>query len=240
MGALLMLPVLSTAGTAASSDSDFFDLVSPGHMSLTLFASGYASHAYQKTDEGFELEQSVTRYVGLIGRFSAYQVYYGDGFDTPFIASPGAGVRNYGVLSGGINLIPSLGTSLVVFGGESLGSSWGPVVDGRCSTWILFHSLHPISLSFDGAHYYHNGLSGGRMDLQAVTFSTEQLALLVGVGGAIWGGGPETSNLHGQAGPDIGMFIRRLHLRVDLQVGYGGDQHTDGLLSMTRNFGWDE
>jgi hypothetical protein len=232
--------VLSSVDTAAFTDSDFFHLVSPGHLSLTLFSTGYASDTYQKTDEGFEVEQSITRYVGLVGRLSAYQVYHGDGYDTPFIVSPRAGVRNFGVFEGGIDLIPIQGTSLVVFGGEDVGNSHGPVVDGRFSSWILFHSLHPIDLSFDAAHYYHNGLSGGRVDLQTITLSTDQLALLVGVGGAIWGGGPEKSNLHGQTGPDIGAFVRRLHTRIDLQIGYGGDQHTYGLLSISRTFGWDE
>jgi hypothetical protein len=173
----------------------------------------------------------------------------------PFLpASPWAGVRNFGRFEGGIDLIPFQGTNLVIFGGEDVGSSHGPVVDGRFSTWILLHSLKPINLSFDGAHYYHNGLSGGRIDLQIVTFSSDQMAVLAGVGGAIWGGGPEQSNgqqsingpptprniLHGQCGPDIGAFVMPLHVRIDLQIGYGGDQHTYDLLSISRTFGWDE
>jgi hypothetical protein len=152
----------STAAAEVLPLSDFFKLATPGHLSLTVFTTGYGSDAYAKTDEGFEFEQSVTRYVGLVGRASSYQVYYGDGYDTPFIG-PKAGVRNFGRLEGGIDLIPFQGTSLIVFGGEDVGSSHGPVVDGRFSSWILFHSLHPINLSFDAAHYYHNGLSGGRI-----------------------------------------------------------------------------
>jgi hypothetical protein len=220
---------------------------------VTLSATGYASDQYQKTNEGFEFEQSVTRYVGLVGRATAYQVYSGDGYDTPFKNNK-PGVRNFGRFEGGIDLIPFQGTNLVVFGGGDVGSSQGAVVDGRFSTWILLHTLKPINLSFDGAHYYHNGLSGGRVDLQMVTLSTDQMAVLAGVGGAIWGGGPEQSNgqqsingpptprniLHGQCGPDISAFVMPLHVRIDLQIGYGGDQHTYGLLSISRTFGWDE
>jgi hypothetical protein len=180
--------IFGSVNVEALPYSDFFDLMSPGHLRLTLFTVGYASDAYQKTNEEFELEQSVTRYVGLVGRFTAYQVYHGDGYDTPFIVSPRAGVRNFGRFEGGIDLIPFQGTNLVVFGGEDWGNSDGPVVDGRFSSWILFHSLHPINLSFDAAHYYHNALSGGRIDLRTITLSTDELSLLVGVGGAIWGG----------------------------------------------------
>jgi hypothetical protein len=236
---LAILAIFCSANVEAFPYSDFFDLVSPGHLRLTLLTTGYDSDAYEKTNEGFELEQSVTRYVGLVGRATAYQVYRGDGYDTPF-KNHKPGVRNFGRFEGGIDLIPFQGTNLVVFGGEDWGNSDGPVVDGRFSSWFPFHSLHPINLSFDASHYYHNGLSGGRVDLRTVTLSTEELALLVGVGGAIWGGGPERNNLHGQTGPDIGTVIRPWHAQIDLQIGYGGDQHTYGLLSISRTFGWDE
>jgi hypothetical protein len=237
--ALTLLVITCGADALAFPYLDFFDPLSPEHLNLTLFSSGYAADAYQRTVEGFELEQSLTRYVGVVGRASAYQVYHGDGFDTPFVSSR-PGVRNFGRFEGGLDLIPLQGTSLVVFGGEDLGSSSGPVIDGRFSSWILFHSLHPINLSLNGSHYYHNGRSGGRVDLQMVTFSTEKLTLLTGVGGSIWGGGPDKSILHGQGGPDIGAFLRPWHTRMDLQFGYGGDQHTYGLLSVSRTFGWDE
>jgi hypothetical protein len=239
ISALALIVIACSADAEAFPYSDFFDPLSPEHLSLTLFSSGYAADAYQRTDEGFELEQSLTSYVGVVGRASAYQVYSGSGFDTPFITAR-AGVRNFGRFEGGLDLIPVQGTSLVVFGGEDVGNSNGPVVDGRFSSWILFHSLHPINLSLNGAHYYRNGLSGGRADLQIVTLSTKELTLLTGVGGAIWGGGPERSNLHGQCGPDIGAFLRPWHTRLDLQFGYGGNQHTYGLLSVSRTFGWDE
>jgi len=237
--ALAILTIFGSVDVEALPYSDFFDLTSPEHLSLTLFAVGYASDAYLKNNEGFELEQSVTRYVGLVGRFTAYQVYRGDGYDTPF-KSDKAGVRNFGRFEGGFDLIPFQGTNLVAFGGQDWGNSNGPVVGGRFSSWLLFHSLHPTNLSFDAYHYYHNGLSGGRVDLRTITLSTDELALLVGLGGVIWGGGPEQNNLHGQTGPDIGAFVRPWHARIDLQIGYGGDQHTYGLLRISRTFGWDE
>jgi hypothetical protein len=80
---LLLTLLVATAGRA-SPYSDFFTLSEPETFSLTSFSSGFGSEFYDRTEEGFEFEQSLTRFVGLVGRVSAYQIYFGAGFDTPF------------------------------------------------------------------------------------------------------------------------------------------------------------
>src|SRR5215471_11083304 len=103
--------------THAGTDGDFFALQRPGHLGLTVFASGFGSDTYATTGAGFQLEQSVTRYVGLVGRVSAFQVYQGKGYNSPFV-SESNGVRTYERFEGGIDLKPESRLSLVVLGGH--------------------------------------------------------------------------------------------------------------------------
>jgi len=46
-------------------------------------------------------------------------------------------------------------------------------------------------------------------------------------------------NAKGQGGPDLGIFVRRWHANIDLQIGYGSS-HTYGMLNFSRQFHWDE
>src|SRR5437588_1431395 len=82
--ALFVLTLLRSTAAQASTYSDLLTITRPGHLSLTISSSGYGSDSYDTTYEGFELEQSATRFLGLIARVSAYQIYHGDGFNTPF------------------------------------------------------------------------------------------------------------------------------------------------------------
>jgi hypothetical protein len=241
---LFVLTLLSNTAAQASSYSDWFTISRPEHLSLTIFSLGYGSDSYDTTHEGFEFEQSVNRFLGLVGRVSAYQIYHGDGFDTPF---PFGGTnllargtpRNFGRFEGGIDLMPFQNTSIVILGGKDVGDSETPLIDGELSSWILFHSPHPINLSFNVTYYVRSNTRNSSMiDLRTVAFSTGKLMLLIGAGGAIWGGGG--SDLQGQAGPDIGVFLNAWLTRIDLQIGYGGNPHTYGLISIAKHFGWDE
>jgi hypothetical protein len=126
----------------------------------------------------------------------------------------------------------------VLLGGEDIGDSHAPVVEGNFSSWALSHSLHPINFSFSASHYYENEVTSSRIDLRAIVLSTAEVMLLGGVGGAIWGGG-SVGNAKGQGGPDIGIFLRRWHTSIDLQAGYGSS-HTYGLVNFSRQFHWDE
>jgi hypothetical protein len=71
-----------------------------------------------------------------------------------------------------------------------------------------------------------------------LAFSTGQLLMLLGVGGAIWGGG-SVGQAKGQGGPDVGFFLREWRVSVDLQSGYGSSR-IYGMVSFSRSFGWDE
>ena len=241
---LFVLALLSNTTAQASPYSDLFTTTIPEHLSLTISSSGYGSDAYDTTYEGFELEQSVTRFVGLVGRVSAYQIYHGDGFNTPFpfgdtdLFARGT-PRNFGRFEGGIDLMPFQGTSIVIMGGKDVGDSEISLIDGEFSSWILFHSAHPINLSSNVVCYFQsNTRNTSRIDLRTVAFATGKLMLLIGAGGAIWGGGG--SDLQGQAGPDIGVFLNTWRTEIDLQIGYGGNPHTYGLISVAKHFGWDE
>jgi hypothetical protein len=230
---------LAVGGAApASADSGFFTLMSPEHLSLALFVSGYGSDKYGTTHEGFELEQSVTSQVSLVARAVAYHVYQGTGFDDPILPAPRSSTRNFGRFQGGVDIAPFPGVSLVLLGGEDVGDSHAPEVEGDFSSWIRPHSLHPINFSFSASHYYENEVTSSRIDLRAILLSTAQFMLLGGVGGAIWGGG-SVGNAKGQGGPDFGIFVRRWHASIDLQAGYGSS-HTYGLVNFSRRFGWDE
>src|SRR5271155_4559522 len=122
----------SVGGSApARADSDLFQLMSPEHLSLALFVSGYGSDKYGTTHEGFELEQSVTSQVSLVARATAYHVYQGTGFDSPLLPASRSSTRDFGRFQGGIDITPLPGVSLVLLGGEDVGDSHAPVVEGN-------------------------------------------------------------------------------------------------------------
>ena len=233
--ALILLLVFPRSSGAVS---DFLAPADPEHVSLTLFASGYGSDKYGTTHEGLEIEQTITNQLAVVGRALAYQVYQGTGFDSPLLPAPRSSPRNFGRLQGGIDLTPIPGASFVLLGGEDLGDSHAPVIEGDGSSWLLPHTLHPLNLSFSANHYYENEVSNGRIDLRAVVLSTANLMLLAGAGGAIWGGG-SVGQAKGQGGLDFGVFVRRWHLSFDLQTGYGSS-HYYGLLSCSKRIGWDD
>ena len=70
--------------------SDFFTPANPQHLSLTLFASAIGNESrYAATHEGFQLEQTLNPYIGVVGRVSGYQIYQGAGWDNPLHGSSG-------------------------------------------------------------------------------------------------------------------------------------------------------
>ena len=86
-------------------------------------------------------------------------------------------------------------------------------------SWLRPHNLHPINFSFSSAHFYKNEVTSSRIDMRAIVLSTAELMLLVGAGGAIWGGG-SVADAKGP-GPDIGNFRAAMHANINVQVGYG-------------------
>src|SRR6266404_2415707 len=80
-------PPIATSPGIANPYPDFFDLAVPGRFSLTLFGGGFYSDKYGVAQEGFQFEQSVTRYIGVVGRASGVELWNGNGFANPFASS---------------------------------------------------------------------------------------------------------------------------------------------------------
>jgi hypothetical protein len=236
---LPLLLVIASANRAAAQDlSQLFELSNPARFSLELFASGYGAEKYGTSHEGFELGQTITQAFGLVGRISAYQVYQGTGFDDPLLPSVHSATRNFGRFEGGVNVVPFPGATFVMMGGEDLGDSHAPMFENDFSSWLWMHTRHPFNFAYSTSHYYENGVTNGLIDVRAVTLSTSYMILLLGAGGAIWGGG-SVGQAKGQGGLDAGVFLRGWRSKIDVQAGYGSS-HTYGTVSLSRSFSWDE
>ena len=224
--------------THAFPYADFFTAANPQNLSVTMFAGTIGSHhTYAATHEGFELEQTLTPYIGLVGRVSGYQIYQEDGWDTPLVA-PNSRPRNFGVFEGGLDLLPFQGTSFEILGGSDVGDSGRPRIEGDFSSWLWLHSRHPINVSLLGDHFYNNGLSSGAIDIRTVVSSSRELIWLIGGGGQLWDG-PSEPHIAKEFGPDLGILLRRWNLRLDFQGGYG-NQGGYGIIGISRHFTWDE
>jgi hypothetical protein len=230
------LLAFSAGSTRADALPDFFTLQTPGHIGLTTFFGGFGSDTYATTNGGFQLEQSVTRYLGLVGRVSASQVYQGKGYNSPFVTEA-IGVRTFERFEGGLDLSIA-STSLTLLGGRDVGNADAPVVEGDFSSWWFTNSRHPVNGAFSSVHFFENSVTSSQIDLRAVAYATGRWLLLAGGGGAIWGGG-SVGKPNGQGGVDLGLFLRRLHTSIDLQSGYGS-AHLYGLVSVSTGLGWDE
>jgi hypothetical protein len=238
-GFLLALLMLASATSAAGQDlSEFFELANPARLTFRPFASGYGAEKYGTTHEGFELDQTITGAISLVGRVSAYQIYQGTGFDSPLIPSAHSATRDFGRFQGGVSLALFPGATFIMTGGEDLGDSHAPMLESDFSSWLWLHTRHPVNVAYSSNHYFENGVSNGLIDMRAVVLSTRRMILLLGAGGAIWGGGT-VGQAKGQGGPDAGVFLREWRASIDLQAGYGSS-HTYGTISLSRSFSWDE
>jgi len=241
----LMVSVLWTAAVAAQTTPawasnpypNFFEVAAPGRFSLTLFGGGFLSDEYATTQQGVQFEQSLTRYVGLVGRIAGYQLYEGSGFDNPL--SPGAGPSarlNFGRFQGGIDFAITPTTHVFVLGGDDGGNSHNANFEGDISSWLLVHSQHPLNLLVSSVYSWQNNITSNSIDLRAVLLSTENYMLMAGGGGAIYGGG-FVSGVAGQGGPDLGAYFRPWQVGADLQAGYGSP-HQYVQLTLYKQFSW--
>lgn len=226
-----------------------FDTIQqPGRFDLLGFGGGYVSDKYATTQQGIQFEQSITPYIGAVGRVTGYQLWIGSGFDNPLDPGTGHFPRlNFGRFQGGadFNLYP--GTHLFVLGGKDVGDSSATSVEGDFSSWLFLHSLHPINLSFASIYNWENGVSSNEVDVQAILKSTEHWIFLAGVGGAFYVGGflesspseagspasasPSGVGPQGQGGPDVGLYYRPWRIGVSVQAGYG-NAHQYGQISL--------
>ncbi len=242
--ALAAITVGSSSARAQYSPSDlwpdFWELQQPGQFSVLGFAGGFVSDKYGTVQEGFQLEQSVTRYVGVFGRLTGFQLWEGEGFDNPL--NPGTGHQarlNFGRAQGGIDINPFTGTHLFLSGGKDFGDSHAEVIEGDLSTWFLLHSRNPVNLSFDTIYNYQNHITSSAIDIQAIVLSREKYMVTAGAGGAWYHGGFLTGGDDGQGGPDLGFYYRPWQVGFSAQAGYGS-AHQYGQITMYKSLNFAE
>jgi hypothetical protein len=217
----------------------FFSLQSPGLLQATLFGGGFVSDKYGVLQEGAQVEQSITPYIGGFARATGYQLWIGNGFESPLAPGSGSFPRlNFGRFQGGADFTLYPGTHLYVSGGHDVADSDAFIIEGDFSSWLFVHSQHPLNGSFSTVHDYQNGVTSSEIDVNAILLSTEKYMILGGIGGAMYFGGFLTEG-QGQGGPDLGFYYRPWNLGVSAQAGYG-NAHQYGQLTMYKQLSWFE
>jgi hypothetical protein len=247
IGGVLMALALTLSAPPANAQlgttnpyPNFFDLAYPGRFSLTLFGGGFGSNEYGTIQEGMQVEQSLTRYVGIVGRATGYQLFMGHGFSNPLSpntsTNSGASRYNFGRFQGGIDFAVTPTTHVYVLGGDDGGDSHRANIEGDISSWWLVHSPHPLNFLVSSVYSWQNDISASSIDLRVVVLSTENYLFLAGGGGVIYGGG-FVSGVAGQGGPDLGVYYRPWQIGADIQAGYGTPDGY-GQLSLYKQFSW--
>jgi hypothetical protein len=238
---LLSTPVLAqtTAMPAVTGQSGPFTLLNPGTLTLTIFGGGDISADYGSTDQGVQLEQSITRNINFIARVTGYQLYIKDDFDNPL--DPGTGHHsryNFGRLQGGVDFHPFESTYIAILGGGDVGDSNAASVEGDFSTWLFRESHHPLNLATNSIYTTENQVESNEVDLRAVMYASDSYTVLAGGGGAIYAGG-FVHGVAGQGGPIVGLFFPRWLAGFDLQAGYGSAKEY-GEIAVYKQFRWTE
>ena len=205
--------------------SDFFDIARPGQFSITGFGGAFRADRYATTQQGVQFEQSLTNYVGVVGRVTGYELYIGQGFADPLApkggqGGPSAARLNFVRLQGGVDFSPYPLTRVYVLGGKDVGDSDAATVEGDVSTWVNSYSKHPVNLEASSNYNYQNKVINNEIDIRAVALTGEQYMLFAGGGGAIYNGG-FIKGAQGQGGIDLGGYLQQLQTGLDLQGGYG-------------------
>src|SRR5271166_5234917 len=120
--------------SAAQLYPGFFELQTPGRLDAMLFSGGYISDQYGVVQEGFQLEQSITRYVGAFGRVTGYELFVGSNFGSPLSPDGSHSARfNFGRAQGGLDFTLYPGTRLYISGGKDFADSHADVIEGDFS-----------------------------------------------------------------------------------------------------------
>lgn len=229
--ALFSIPAPARAQFFSNIYPNFFQLQQPGRLDVLLFGGGYVSDKDGDLQQGFQVEQSVTSYVGVFGRMSGYQLWIGHGFDSPLAPGSGPSARlNFGRAQGGIDFMLYPGTHLFVSGGKDFGDSNADIFEADLSSWLFLHSRHPLNFASSTIYDSENGVTSTSFDVQDIVRSTESYMVLLGGGGAMYNGG-FLSGSQGQGGPDLGFYYRPWRAGIAIQAGYGS-AHQYGQLSM--------
>ena len=193
----------------------------PPHLDVTLFGGGLASEDYYLTDEGIQLEQSITEGIGIVGRATGYQLWIEKNASSPLAPSNHTVNRlNFGRFQGGFDLSPMPGFNFVFLGGHDIGDSDAWTVESDISMWLLLANPHPINVFIAPVHNFQNDVTSSEIDFRAVAMQTPDWILLLGAGGSVYGGG-FINGLAGQGGPIVGIYNRLYQIGADLQFGYG-------------------
>ncbi|MGH8012918.1 MAG: hypothetical protein ACREQ4_10500 [Candidatus Binataceae bacterium] len=245
---LLLIPLVawatpdwaqSVVSNSPAHPNGFLQLANPEKFTLTIYGGGFVSDEYGVTQEGFQFEQSVTRYIGVVGRVTGYQLYIGHGFDNPLVPGTGYHARyNFGRFQAGLDLQPFAGTNLYLLGGADAGDSSAGVAEGDFSTWAWMRSRHSVNLAVSAIYDSQNQVTSSEVDLRTIVYSNEKLVLLAGGGGALYAGG-FVHGVDGQGGPLLGFYFPGWRFGLDAQAGYGSSRQY-GQLSLYKQFSWTE
>jgi len=191
------------------------------HLDATFFGGGLAAEDYFLTDEGIQLEQSITEGIGIVGRATGYQLWVEKNATSPLAPSNHTVNRlNFGRFEGGLDLSPFQGFNFVILGGHDIGDSDAWIIEADISAWFLLQSQHPINVFIAPIHDFQNDVTSSEIDFRVVAMQTPDWILLLGAGGQVYGGG-FIRGLAGEGGPIVGVYNRVYELGADLQFGYG-------------------
>ena len=201
------------------------------HLDATLFGGGLASEDYYLTDEGIQLEQSITEGIGIVGRATGYQLWIEKNATSPLEPSNQTVNRlNFGRFQAGFDVSPVAGLNIVMLGGHDVGDSDAWTIESDISMWFLLSSAHPINVFVAPLHNFQNDVTSSEIDFRVVAMQTPDWILLLGAGGQVFGGG-FISGLEGEGGPIIGVYNRIYQMGADLQFG-GGSPGAYGELNL--------
>ncbi len=192
------------------------------HLDITPFGGGFASEDYFVSDEGVQIEQSLSEGLGLVGRATGEQLYLQVNAVSPLQPSatrPTARL-NLGRFEGGFDVSPLEGTNVYMLGGHDIGDSDAFVAEGAISSWLLQSSAHPFNVFIDTAYDTQNKVTSSEVNLRAIVSRNADWTLMAGAGGAIYGGG-FVHGVNGQGGPIIAVYNSSWKFGADLQGGYG-------------------
>jgi hypothetical protein len=227
-----LMPSIQALGFISPSDLDEKSLKSlyqlerlttpaAPHLDATFFGGGLASQDYYLTDEGIQVEQSITEGIGIVGRVTGYQLWIEKNATSPLAPSNHTVNRlNFGRFEGGFDLSPVQGFNFVMIGGHDIGDSDAWIIESDISAWFLLASAHPVNVFIAPIHNFQNDVTSSEIDFRVVAMQTPEWILLLGAGGQVFGGG-FISGLAGEGGPIVGVYNRLYQLGADLQFGYG-------------------
>lgn len=230
--ALLCLMYAGTAGaqvtpppaagySSSSSMAGFFQPSSQPRFSLTPYGGAYVAQDYSALYEGLQAEQTLTERIGLVGRATGYQLFITSNATSPLAPTSKQAARlNFGRFEGGLDFSLLPGTNLVLLGGHDVGDSDAWIIEGDISSWWFQQSAHPVNFYATPIHDFQSGVTQSEIDLRMIINRGADWDTMIGVGGAIWGGGI-IHGVKGEGGPILDFYNRPWQFGVDMQAGYG-------------------